>query len=162
MSWAREGLHVAMHFIACMWFRQSSESCSRPVNHVTRSDPSLAQLNLDSPQHALSNGYRVWGVIMHLGYEGKRSSSGFFRRTAGAAHGDVPLVGSFSSPPAPFLSLSFRAARHVLRAHRRRALCHQGELLNEPVWSHRRRDLLRSAYRERSKLSAFFLLLVRR
>ena len=162
MSWVRAGLHVVTHFIACIWFRQSSESCSRPVNHVTRSDPSLAQLNLDSPQHALSNGYRVWGVIMHLGYEGKRSSSGFFRRTAGAAHGDVPLVGSFSSPPAPFLSLSFRAARHVLRAHRRRALCHQGELLNEPVWSHRRRDLLRSAYRERSKLSAFFLLLVRR
>ena len=88
MSWAREGLHVAMHFIACMWFRQSSESCSRPVNHVTRSDPSLAQLNLDSPQHALSNGYRVWGVKVTLGYEGKRSRVTRTSDRGGPAHGD--------------------------------------------------------------------------
>ena len=43
-----------------------SENRSRPVKYVTRSDPSLAQLNLDSPQHALSNGYRVWGVNVLL------------------------------------------------------------------------------------------------
>ena len=162
MSWARDGSDLVTWFTGREQLSELWRNHMHAIKCVTTCKPSLAQLNLDSPQHALSNGYRVWGVIMHLGYEGKRSSSGFFRRTAGAAHGDVPLVGSFSSPPAPFLSLSFCAARHVLRAHRRRALCHQGELLNEPVWSHRRRDLLRSAYRERSKLSAFFLLLVRR
>ena len=41
------------------------------VKCVTTCKPSLAQLNLDSPQHALSDGYRVWGVKVTLGYEGK-------------------------------------------------------------------------------------------
>ena len=30
--------------------------------------PSLPHLNLDSPQGALSNGYRVWGLKVTLGY----------------------------------------------------------------------------------------------
>ena len=55
---------------------------------VTRSDPSLAQLNLDSPQHALSNGYRVWGVKVTLGYEGKRSRVTRTSDRGGPAHGD--------------------------------------------------------------------------
>ena len=43
------------------------------MNGVAMSDPPFAQLNLDSPQGALSNGYRVWGVKVTLGYEGKLS-----------------------------------------------------------------------------------------
>ena len=46
----------------------------QPVKHVTTCKPSLSQLNLDSPQGALSNVYRVWGVKVTLGYEGKLSS----------------------------------------------------------------------------------------
>ena len=90
MSWVRDGLHVATHFTGCMWFSQSSESCSRPVNHVTRSDPALAQLNLDSPQHALSNGYRVWGVEVTLGCEGNYSSSAVVDDMFARSHGMAP------------------------------------------------------------------------
>ena len=47
------------------------ENHMRSMNNVTKLDPPLAQLNLDSPQHALSDGYRVWGLKVTLGYEGK-------------------------------------------------------------------------------------------
>ena len=49
----------------------------QPMNNVTMLDPpfGFAQLNLDSPQLVLyPMGYRVWGVKVTLGYEGKRSS----------------------------------------------------------------------------------------
>ena len=94
MSWARDGSDLVTWFTGREQLSELWRNHMHAIKCVTTCKPSLAQLNLDSPQHALSNGYRVWGVIMHLGYEGKRSSSGFFRRTAGAAHGDVPLVGS--------------------------------------------------------------------
>ena len=44
------------------------------MNNVTMLDPpfGFAQLNLDSPQLVLyPMGYRVWGVKVTLGYEGK-------------------------------------------------------------------------------------------
>ena len=47
----------------------------QPVKYVATCKKSLTQLNLDSPQHALSNGYRVWGVKVALGYEGKVRSA---------------------------------------------------------------------------------------
>ena len=57
----------------------------QPVKDVTTCKPSLAQLNLDSPQGALSNGYRVWGVKVTLGYEGKGGS--FATGTSSLSHG---------------------------------------------------------------------------
>ena len=67
MSWARDGLHVVTYFTGRERFSELWQNDVRAVKYVTTCNPSLAQLNLDSPQHALSYGYRVWGVIMTLG-----------------------------------------------------------------------------------------------
>ena len=75
----------------------------------------------------------------------------------------VPLEGSFSSPSAPFLALSFRAARHASRPPRR-ARFRQGERLNGPVWLHGCGDLFcagrvlqaHAPFRSQPKLSASF------
>ena len=86
----------------------------QPVKDVTTCKPSLAQLNLDSPQGALSNGYRVWGVKVTLGYEGKGGSS---RKPTsphldgrGSAHGDKCLSWARS----PHQLLRFRRSLFVL------------------------------------------------
>ena len=71
MSWARAESNLVMWFTGREQLSELWQNHMQPVKYVTTCKPALAQLNLDSPQGALSNGYRVWGVIMHLGYEGK-------------------------------------------------------------------------------------------
>ena len=66
--------------------------------------PGPAQFRL-SPQGALSNGYRVWGVRVTLGYEGNESSEGARRPTWSAAHGSRCLS-------------SARSRHHLLRFRR--------------------------------------------
>ena len=65
MSWARAESNLVMWFTGREQLSELWQNHMQPVKYVTTCKPALAQLNLDSPQGALSNGYRVWGVIMH-------------------------------------------------------------------------------------------------
>ena len=84
MSWARAESNLVMWFTGREQLSELWQNHMQPVKYVTTCKPALAQLNLDSPQGALSNGYRVWGVIMHLGYEGKLSRPAVPRRGTAA------------------------------------------------------------------------------
>ena len=74
MSWEKGGSNLVTWFTGREQFLKLWEIHMQPVKWVATCKPSLSQLNLDSPQGALSNGYRVWGVKVTLGYEGKHLS----------------------------------------------------------------------------------------
>ena len=76
MSWARDGSDLVTWFTGREQLSELWRNHMHAIKCIATCKPSLAQLNLDSPQHALSNGYRVWGVKVTLGYEGKRRPDG--------------------------------------------------------------------------------------
>ena len=88
MSWARDGSDLVTWFTGREQLSELWRNHMHAIKCIATCKPSLAQLNLDSPQHALSNGYRVWGVKVTLGYEGKRSRVTRTSDRGGPAHGD--------------------------------------------------------------------------
>ena len=74
MSWAKDESNLVTLFTGREQLSELWAKHTQPMNNVTMLDPPFAQLNLDSPQHALSDGYRVWGVKVTLGYKGNHSS----------------------------------------------------------------------------------------
>ena len=116
MSWDRAESNLVMWFTGRECLSELWQNHMQPVKCVTTCKPSLSQLNLDSPQGALSNGYRVWGVKVTLGYEGKQLSvtvrvDGSTPRVASAQiYGD----GCRSSARSPHHLLRFRRSLFVL------------------------------------------------
>ena len=72
MSWKKDGSDLVTWFTGREHLSELWQNHMQPGKYVTTCKPLFFQLNLDSPQGALSNGYRVWGVKVTLGYEGKR------------------------------------------------------------------------------------------
>ena len=71
LSWDKDESNMVSSFIGLASFASSAGYHIPAVKTGPMLDSSLSQLNLDSPQHALCNGYRVWGVKMLLWKEGK-------------------------------------------------------------------------------------------